>query len=99
MAERHTYCTRRNLQEQPQRSYDGEFSPAGAPGPFRFPWEGEALSRDSSAAPPWRRGATTARATDPFPTLAKGGPGGVGRGPWIVGVHRRCHAPSWVSMA
>src|SRR5271157_2419411 len=41
MAERHTYCTRRNLQEQPQRSYDGEFSPASAPGPFRFPWEGE----------------------------------------------------------
>src|SRR5208337_2841985 len=47
---------------------DGEFSPAGAPGPFRFPWEGEALSRDSSAAPPWSRGAATAATTTPTPS-------------------------------
>ena len=44
MADRHAYCTRRNLQEQPQRPCDGEFSPACARA-FRFPWEGEALSR------------------------------------------------------
>jgi len=44
MADRHAYCTRRNLQEQPQRPYDGEFSPASAPGLFRFPWEGELVA-------------------------------------------------------
>src|SRR5271166_2795623 len=34
MADRHAYCTRRNLQEQPQRPCDGEFSPPVPQGRF-----------------------------------------------------------------
>ena len=45
---------------------------------FSLGGRGSVASRDSSAAPPWSRGATTARATDPFPTLAKGGARGGG---------------------